>query len=215
MRTLLRPIPLLLLTARILLCAHVQIRTEELPWAIAGAGYHQMIAAAVDPRCPGSDSVLSVTGKLPRGLELEGEYLTGTAREIGTFRFRIRIANDCAATERGFVLVVTGKPILRAYPESLTFHMRTGRDLPPTQSVSVSATWPELPYQVTSDAGWMVTKPRSGITPPEGSGLLSDTVKVQVGAAGLAPGVYRTTLHVSTWNGANSPEVAVTLIVLP
>jgi hypothetical protein len=215
MRMRFQPFLFSLLTAQTLLCQPVWIRTADLPWAIIGADYHQTIEANVDPRCPGSDSVLSVIGKLPRGLELKGEYLTGVARETGTFRFRIRAANSCAATERAIALVVTGKPILRVYPESLTFQMRAGLGLPPLQSVNLSATWPELAYTVKGDAGWVSAKPHSGVTPPEGSGLASDMVKVQVGATELAPGVYRSTLHFSTWDGANSPEVAVTLIVSP
>ena len=203
------------LAAQVLLCQPLRIQTRDLPWAIVGADYHQKIETNVNPLCPGSDSVLSAIGKLPRGLEMKGEYLTGIPRETGTFRFRIRAANDCAATDQRLALVVTGKPILHVYPESLTFQMRTGHEAPPLQSVNVSATWPELAYTMKSDAGWLIAKPHSGATPPEDSGLSSDPVKVQIGATEFAPGVYHCNLHFSTWEGANAPEVAVTLIVLP
>jgi hypothetical protein len=99
----------------------VQIRTSDLPWAIVGAGYYFVIETGVDARCPDGDVVLSVTeGALPRGLEIKGAFLLGTPEEIGTFRFSVRAANDCSSTVKALELVVTGKPILRAFPASLS-----------------------------------------------------------------------------------------------
>jgi hypothetical protein len=215
MASILRCFALPLLATPFLLAQAIQIRTEDLPPAMVGAGYHERIEASVDGRCPGSDIFLKAIGNLPRGLELRGQDLTGAARETGVFRFRIRAANTCAAVERRFQLAVTGKPILKVYPEALMFQVRAGHDAPPPESVTVSASFPDLPYTVSTDAAWMILKPRSGVTPPAYSGLAADMVQVEVSTRNLAAGIYRGTIRCSTWSGANAPEVAVTLIVLP
>jgi hypothetical protein len=213
--TIRRLLPLSVLAARVLLGQPLQIRTQELPWAIVGAVYHEKIETGIDGRCPGGDVEMAVTGKLPRGLDLRGEFLTGTAKQIGNFKLHIRAANTCSSAEKDLNLVVTGKPILRVYPEALLFQFGAGQDAPAMQSVRVSATWPDLAYAVTGDAAWVVPKRRGGVIPAADAGLSSDLVSVAVAPQDLKPGVYRTALRFSTWNGANSPEVAVTLIVLP
>jgi len=192
----------------------IQIQTQELPWAIVGVGYHVRIEARVDGRCPEGDAVITVAGPLPRGLEMRGEYLTGTAREAGKFSLLFRAATTCSAVKKKLDLTVTGKPILRVYPEALSFEIRPGQD-PTHQSVNVFATWAELPYSIKADAAWVSAKPRAGLTPLEGSGLSSDVISVEVAPQHLKPGVYRSILHVFTRDGANAPEIAVTLVVLP
>ncbi len=182
---------------------------------MVGAAYHERIETGIDGRCLGVDVDMAVTGQLPRGLELRGDYLTGTALEAGKYKLRIRAANTCSSTEKELDLIVTGKPILRVYPESLLFQFRAGQDAPATQSVQVSATWPGLAYAVNSDAAWVIPKRRGGVTPAKDSGLSSDVVSVEVAPKDLKPGIYRSTLRLSTWYGANSPGVEVTLIVLP
>jgi hypothetical protein len=81
--------------------------------------------------------------------------------------------------------------------------------------VEVSATWPNLPYSVQVDAGWLTRKVLAGVTPGQGSGLSSDIVSLEIDPKDLAPGIYRASVRFSTRSGANSPVVAVTLKVAP
>ena len=194
----------------------VQIRTSDLPWAIVGAGYYSVIETGANARCPDGDVVLSVTeGALPRGLEIKGAFLLGTPEGIGTFRFSVRAANDCSSTVKALELVVTGKPILRAFPEALSVEHHAGQADPAPLTVQVSATWPNLPYSIQVDAAWLTHKVQAGVTPGKGSGLSSDVVSLEIDPKDLAPGVYRTSVKFSTWLGANSPVVPITLTVLP
>jgi hypothetical protein len=194
----------------------VAIRTSELPWAMVGAEYHYMIETGVDGSCPAGDVNLSlIDGSLPDGLEIRGGYLLGTPRKTGTYGFSVRAANSCASAVKTLELVVTGKPILRAFPEKVAFEHRAGKASPAPLSVEVSATWPNLPYTVHADAGWLTHKVRAGATPGADSGLSSDVVSLEVDPKDLPPGVYRASVRFSTWLGANSPVVAVTLTVLP
>jgi hypothetical protein len=206
----------MLVVAPLLLGQPVQIRTQELPWAIVGSFYQARIETGADGRCPANIGIWVAAGKLPRGLEVRGENLTGAAREMGDFKFVIRAANTCSATEKEFDLVVTGQPILHVSPAALSFERHVGQvSGPAVQSVQVSATWPDLPYAVKADAAWLVAKKLGGVTPAEGSALSSDLVAIEVAVKDLAPGIYRSAIHFSTFVGANAPEVVVTLTVLP
>jgi hypothetical protein len=154
-------------------------------------------------------------GTLPDGLAIRGHNLLGTPRKTGTFRFAVRAANACAAEVRLLELVVTGKPILRAFPETLTVEYHIGQAAPAPLTVQVSSTWPNLPYAVETDAAWLTYRVRGGITPDPGSGFSSDVVSLEVNPKALAPGVYRASVRLATWQGANVPAVAVTLRVAP
>ncbi len=194
----------------------VQIRTAELPWAMIGAGYHFTIETGADGRCPGSDVVVSLqSGRLPRGLEIRGEYLMGTPRELGKFHVTLRASNTCSATVKAFDLVVTGKPILSVYPEQLSFEAHVGKSRPAAQTVRVSSTWPNLQYLIEMDASWLVPKQPAGVTPDAGAALAADVIPIEVNPKNLPPGVYRTAVKLSTWQGGNTPEVAVMLTILP
>ena len=191
------------------------IRTAELPWAVVNTGYRTAIETGIDGRCPDGDVAVSLNGgNLPRGLEVRAGFLSGTAREIGKFQFSVRASNACSAAEKEFELIVTGKPILRAFPEELTCEYRVGGAGPAPLTVLVSASWPDLPYAMRIDAPWLSGKVRAGTTPATGSGLTSDAVSLQVDPKDLAPGIYHGSLRLSTWMGANSPVVAVTLRVV-
>ena len=194
----------------------LQFRTRELPRAVIGAAYHAVVETQVDGRCPESDVVLEVApGSLPRGVELSGNVLMGVPREFGVFRMRIRAVNGCAAAAEDLALEVTGKPILRAAPEELVFEYREGDPLPQPQSMLVSGSWPDLAYAVAIANGpWLRFHANQGATPPAGSPYSADSVFFQVQPGGLAPGVYRSVIRLSTGMGANMPEVPVTLRVL-
>jgi len=193
----------------------VHIRTSDLPWAIVNTVYRSAIVAGVDGRCPDSDaSLFLIDGALPRGLEVTGGYLQGVPKETGTFHFSVRAANNCSSDVKDLELVVTGKPILRVFPEELSCEYRDGQAGPAALTVQVSSTWPELPYSVQAGAGWLIRK-GGGVTPGAGSALASDEVSLEIDAKNLAPGIYRTSVRFSTWMGANAPVVSVTLRVVP
>lgn len=194
----------------------IRIRTQELPKAIVGTAYHETLETAVDGRCPDGDVGLHLgAGALPRGLAIRGDYLLGTPVETGTFQFRVRVDNTCAVAEKAYALVVTGKPILKVYPEELAFAYHTGEPNPAPQTVLVSSDWPGLPYLVQAIEPWLNCAQRAGVTPELGSAFAADRVAVRVSPANLKPGIYYSELSVSTWLGANTPVVRVTLTVAP
>jgi hypothetical protein len=196
----------------------VAIRTSELPWAIVGVAYNFTVETSVDGNCPGGDVALSaIDGMLPEGVEIRGVQLLGTPKKTGRYGFSVRAQNTCASAVKRLELVVTGKPILRALPEEVAFVRRAGQagPGPAPVTVEVSGTWPNLPYTVQSDAGWLTHKARGGATPDAGSALYSDVVSLDADPKDLPSGVYHASVRFSTWLGANSPVVAVTLTVLP
>jgi hypothetical protein len=192
----------------------IQIRTSDLPWAVVNTPYSSLIATRVDGRCPSGDASLSLSdGALPRGLEIEGGYLQGMPKETGTFHFSVRAVNTCSSVVNALELVVTGKPVLRVFPEELSCEYRTGQAGPLPLTVQVSSPWPDLPYSIQAGAEWLVRK-GGGTTPGAGSGLATDAVSLEIDPKNLAPGVYRTSVRFAAWLGANSPVVSVTLRVV-
>lgn len=208
---------LLALGAGQLAAAPLEFRTRELPRAVFGAAYHAILQTQVDGRCPTSDVLLEVAGgSLPRGIELAGDALTGIPKEFGVFRIRIRAANPCAAAVSDLALEVTGKPILRVTPEELVLEFREGDPLPKPEVILVSGSWADLAYAVrATNAPWLRLRANLGATPYAGSPYAADSVTVQVAPDGLAPGVYRSVMSFSTDLGANTPQIPVTLKVLP
>jgi hypothetical protein len=207
-----RTLPLWLLMA--LPIYSLEIRTSELPWAVVNTVYHSAIETGVNGHCEDGDAVLSVSqGMLPPGIEIKGMYLLGTPKETGTFHFSLRAANNCTAAVKDLELVVTGKPILRVFPESYSVESVAGKP-PAPQAVQVFATWPDLPYTIHVDVPWVTARVRSGVTPEAGSSLASDVVTLEIDPKGLPPGRYRTAVRFSTWLGANAPVVYVSLRVV-
>jgi hypothetical protein len=193
----------------------VEIRTSDLPWAMVNTSYRSTIETAVDGRCPESDVAVSLNGgSLPRGIEIAAGYLAGTPKEVGRFQFSVRAANNCSSAVKDLELIVTGKPMLRVFPEEVRCEYRAGQAAPAPLTVEVSASWPDLPYAMRIDAPWLTGKPRAGATPTAGSGLASDAVSLEIDAKNLAAGTYRAWVRFSTSMGANSPAVAVTLRVV-
>jgi hypothetical protein len=59
----------------------------------------------------------------------------------------------CGAKE--FELMVTGRPILRAYPEKIEFNITEGAPSR-IQTVLISSTWPSLSYKMSGvDGAWI------------------------------------------------------------
>jgi hypothetical protein len=197
------------------LAAPLSFRTRELPWAAVGADYRVTIQTQLDGRCPQSDVWLSVTaGLLPRGLELQGDWLTGVPEELGTFRFRVRGANVCAAAEQDYVLQVTGRPILRVSPEKIVFDYRVCDAGPEPQSLLVSSTWPAVPYSISATEAWLRGEPEKGVTPYIGSALAADRVIVRVITKDLAPGIHEASLVFVTYESATTTVIPVRVRVL-
>jgi hypothetical protein len=211
-----RLLPLWLLVALPVLRGEaIEIRTLELPWAVVNTGYRSPIETGVDGRCPDSDVIVTLhQGTLPRGFEIRAGYLFGTPKEVGRFHFSVRAANNCSSVVKDLELIVTGKPVLRVSPGELAFRYRAGEAGPAPLTAQVSASWPELPYSIQVDAPWLTAKVRAGVTPGTASGLASDEVSLEIDPKNLAPGTYRASVRFSTWLGANSPVVAVTLTVV-
>lgn len=194
----------------------LQIRTEELPWAIIGQPYRAEIDTGLDDRCITADVRFTlVGGNLPRGLNLGVFGVEGTPREVGRFEFTIRAANQCIAVEKTIELFVTGKPVLDVSPGDLAFEYHVGGALPEARVVLVTSTWPDLRYGVTvNGTEWVRAEPANGLTPDSGSALRGDAVTVRINPEKLNPGTYRTLVVFSAWMGANTPEIPVTLKIV-
>ena len=194
----------------------IEIRTAELPWAALHTAYDLSITTQADPRCPDAEIILSLLrGALPEGLELTRDGIHGTPRVMGTFPFTLRAGYNCAQTTRDFVLVVTGKPVLRVDANELVFEHYSGAPNPPPRSILVSSSWPSLPYSVTNAAcQWLKVMQTEGHTPPAESALFADPVWVRVQTSDLAPGRYSCNLVFSTRHAANAPVVRVRLEVI-
>jgi hypothetical protein len=191
----------------------IDIQTEQLPRAIQGLEYSAGIRTSVDGRCPaGNVGLFLAGGSLPRGLRTTEEGLAGVPQEMGLFRFWIGARNTCSSTTRGFELLVTGRPILRAVPERIEFTIPADRP-PESQSVLISSTWPDLPYSLsTPDDSWLKLRPARGATPEQGSALAGDRAMVMLDSGKLSPGVYHGTVIVSAWR-ADPISIEVTVTV--
>ena len=201
-------------SAAVLSASPLVFRTAELPWAAIGADYRAAIETQGNGRCPLGDVTLVVTdGALPAGLRLEGSAIAGVPRQLGISRFRLRAANNCAAAERDYQLQVTGKPLLRVYPEELMFAYTPGDAMPEPRNVLVSSTWPELPYRVAGETKWLRVRERAGITPFPGSAFTSDVTTIEIAPQELKPGDYETVLTFFTPHAATPSTVAVKLRV--
>jgi hypothetical protein len=191
----------------------IEIQGEELPPAIQGLEYSVGFHTLVDGRCPfGNVGFFLESGSLPRGVHTTDEGLGGTPKEKGMFRFRIAARNICASSVREFELLVTARPILRAFPEEIAITVPAA-DAPATDTMLISSTWPGLPYEVsTPDGAWLKLQPVRGITPEQGSALSGDRVLVQVNPKDLSPGVHHGTIIVSAWRASGvTIDVTVTL----
>jgi hypothetical protein len=207
---------ILLLAGSLWAGAPLQFRSQELPWAVIGAGYTANVETQTGGGCPHADIGLAlVKGALPRGLELAGNVITGVSREPGTFTFLVRAANGCGAVEREFTVLVTGRPILRVTPEELTFEYFVGGPEPLPKSILVSSTWPGIPYSVSGDTPWLHARQSQGATPYPGSAFAGDVVAVQPAPQGLRPGTYEATLVFSAQQVATAPGIRVRLVVRP
>ena len=197
----------------------VDFLTRQLPWAVVGVPYDEKIEISIDGRCPRGDVGLDVFGgALPHGIEIVGERLVGTPRSTGTYPVMIRASNSCAFEVKGFQFIVTDEPVLRPSLPELQFVYRDGYAKPMAQSVLVTSTWPSVPYSVDEldpkNSAWLSFSHR-GMTPERDSDMLADVLAVRVNVEGLKPGVYRSTLKLSTPAFPTVSTMQVTLTILP
>ena len=193
----------------------LRFAASDLPMAARSVPYSAPIQTVVDGRCRnGNPSLFLTSGSLPKGVALNTLGLVGTPEENGTFQFTIRAANDCASISRTFELLVTGKPILEAGPDQVSFSCSNTAQTPAPKRILVSSTWPSIAYTAeVRNAAWLHVDQEMGITPDPGSALTGDVVTLTVDPTGLKPGTYRGSILFHTRYGANSPGTAVVLVV--
>jgi hypothetical protein len=209
--------------------AAMEFITPELPRAALGKGYGPApLEVRVGGACPlGGIGYAVMGGKLPPGLQLSRlGYFSGTASRAGSYDFVIRAANGCSVAMKQFTIVVSAAPLLTVTPAHLIF-IAAEHDGSPEQSLLVSATWPNLPYNITIAGGdWLTAVPELGRTPGVTSTSASnavsgpvssaagDIVRVRVRCSTLTAGHYSATLTLSAWQAAPSAAVVVELTVL-
>jgi uncharacterized protein (TIGR03437 family) len=98
------------------------------------------------------------------------------------------------------------QPTISVSPSLLQFAYRSGGNLPPAQTVAVTAS-PALTFTAVASGGsWPTVSPTSGVTPAY--------LSVSVNPAGLTPGTYNGTVTVAAAGASNSrPTVVVMLVV--
>ncbi len=125
----------------------------------------------------------------------------------GTYSGTITLsADNVVPTNVKVTLTVLGSPALTALPTVLEFQVPAGGLPPPTKSVTVTSTPANNITAQVVNALWLNVTPIAGITP--------QTLQVGVNPIGLAPGIYRGSLVISS-PGANTGGqlVSVTLTV--
>ncbi|MGD0297165.1 MAG: hypothetical protein ABSE86_08610 [Bryobacteraceae bacterium] len=191
----------------------VEIESVDLPRAIQGMAYSATIRTTVDGQCPsGNVGLFLAGGSLPRGLRITDDGLAGVPMEMGVFRFWIVARNMCASTTKGFELLVTGRPILRAVPERIELTLSADGQ-PDGPSVLIAGTWPGLPYSLsTPQSDWLTFRQAEGTTPQEGSAFLGDRATLLINPRKLAPGIHHAKIFVSAWR-ADPVTVELTVTV--
>jgi len=210
------PAAILLLTALVVLAparaADIEFITQDLPWAIADKGYSPPpLESRASGACPlGGVAYAVVSGALPQGVRLSRlGYLSGMPKHTGAVDFTVRVSNGCTWAAKRFTLTVSGAPVLTVAPGKLLFESSGAAE----QVLRVTATWPNLPYQVVSSAEWLSAAPEHGFTPREASAMAEDRVRVSVDASKLKPGHYSATITFSAWQALSAPVIAVELTV--
>lgn len=137
---------------------------------------------------------------------------TGLAE--GTYLAAVHLASATASNTPQTVPVtlnVNSQPKIGLNPKTLSFSTSTDVGTCPPSAVSVTNTGSNtLAWSVTGGAPWLQVSPGSGSLGP----LASQPLVMSVQAAGMAPGLYTTTVHVEDPSAINSPQtVAIDLTV--
>lgn len=156
-----------------------------------------------------------IGGSLPPGLQVSGRgEVEGVPTEPGDFTFAVEVSDGCARRVEQRRIRVMPAPILLAEAETLEYHCVHGA--PPFSGgiVRVSGSAPGRAYSVEILEGhWLRAAMRDGVLPAEGLALEADTLRLTVDPTKLSPGAYSARLRVSTWQGANTPELEFKLRV--
>jgi Viral BACON domain len=95
-------------------------------------------------------------------------------------------------------------PTLTASPASLSFTYQIGGSSPAAQPFSVASSGAAVNFTTATSATWLSATP---------SGTTGSNVSVSINPSGLAAGTYNGNVTITSAGAANSPKVAVSLIV--
>lgn len=156
-----------------------------------------------------------VGGSLPPGLQMTGRgAVEGVPTLPGNYNFLVEISDGCDRRIEPRQIRVIPAPILIAEAETAAYQCIHGAPPFPGGQVRVSGSPPGRAYSVDIlDAPWLRATMRDGVLPAEGLAFESDTLSLTIDPGKLSAGVYTARLRVSTWQGANTPELLFTLRV--
>lgn len=156
-------------------------------------------------------------GRLPAGLRLNAKGAPeGVPTEPGTYRFTVELSDGCSRRMEERELHVMPAPILTAEADTQDFHCIHGAPPFAAGGIRVSGSAPGRPYTVEIlEGSWLRATMRTGSLPAETSALDSDRLELFADPGKLGPGLHTARLRVSTWQGANAPELLFRLHVDP
>jgi len=156
-----------------------------------------------------------VAGALPAGMQVSGRgAVQGIPTEPGLYEFTVEVSDGCSRRLDQRQIRVLPAPILAAEAEALEFHCPQGAPAFPAGNIRVSGSAPGRAYTVDIlDGPWLQAAMRDGVLPAEGSSLEADVLRLSINPSQLAPGKYSARLRLSTWQGANTPELLFQLRV--
>ena len=194
------------------------ITNISFPAGIIGQAYQQKITSSggcVTPFSPVPTFTLS-SGMLPVGLTLvnaaSGFSIAGTPTAAGTSSFVLTAKDACGRTSQAsFTLTVTftttGNSIV-VNPSGLTFNIQQGADRPPGQALAVSGTnGASLSFTAVASLPLLSLSSGAGTTPA--------VFTVGISSTALTPGVYNTSIAISSPGVAGVITVPVTVNVAP
>ncbi|MFN0102789.1 MAG: hypothetical protein ACKV2U_11945 [Bryobacteraceae bacterium] len=162
-----------------------------------------------------------VAGVPPPGLQtsVRGD-MEGIPTEPGVFTFTVEVSDGCSRRMEQRQIRVMPAPILTAEAETLEFQCLQGAPSLSGGIVRVSGSAPGRAYSVDiaynedkPEVRWLQAAMRDGVLPTEGSALEADTLRLSINPGKLPAGSYTARLRVSTWQGANTPELLFRLRV--
>ncbi|MBL8241236.1 MAG: putative Ig domain-containing protein [Bryobacterales bacterium] len=152
-----------------------------------------------------------VAGEFPRGLTLSPRGdISGVPTVPGVYSFTVELSDGCSRRLEQRQLRVMPAPMLLAEAAETDFHCPLGSPAFSAGIVRVSGSAPGRAYSVdiiSNEANWLEASMAAGTLPAEGLALEADTLALRINPAKLAPGAYTARLRVSTWQGANTPEL--------
>lgn len=154
-------------------------------------------------------------GELPAGMHVSGRgEVQGIPTEAGLYEFTVEVSDGCSRRLEQRQIRVMPAPILAVEAEGLEFRCPQGAPAFSAGNIRVSGSAPGRAYTVDIvDGAWLQATMRDGVLPAEGSSLDADVLRLSINPSKLAPGTYSARLRLSTWQGANAPELLFQLRV--